>query len=201
VDTKTRAFRELFSFRPDHVDEIVDYHKRNTGVSRFDKFRYIYREILDEPLTDRQFTWLSERYAELVVDGVIASPFVRGAEEFLREYSGRIPLFVVSASPQEELEGIVRRRGLSSCFRRVYGAPTRKPDAIRAILAEAGCDPSRTLFIGDALNDMGAAKEAGVRFIGRQPPDDPDRFRDVAGVEAVIPDLVSLPRYLEGEPC
>ncbi|MDD1661933.1 MAG: HAD family hydrolase, partial [Methanomicrobiales archaeon] len=50
VEVKTRAFRELFSFRPDHVGEIVAYHMRNTGVSRFDKFRHIYREILKEPL-------------------------------------------------------------------------------------------------------------------------------------------------------
>jgi phosphoglycolate phosphatase-like HAD superfamily hydrolase len=201
VGVKTRAFHELFSFRPDRVDEIVDYHRWNTGVSRFDKFRYIYREILKEPLSDEQFAWLSDRYAELVVDGVIASPFVPWAREFLLEYSARIPLFVVSASPQEELEYIIRRRGLSRCFRKVYGAPTRKEEAIREVLALTGSTAGEALFVGDALNDLNAARASGVRFAGRKPPEDPDRFRGVDGVEVVVADLADLSRYLEGRTC
>jgi len=200
VDVKTRAFRELFSFCPDRVDEIVDYHRRNTGVSRFDKFRHIYREILKEPLSDEQFRWLSNRYAGLVVDGVIASPFVPGAEEFLSGKQAKA-VFVVSASPQEELEYIVRRRGLTSRFRKVYGAPMRKPDAIREILAITRSLPTETLFVGDALNDLAAAREAGVRFAGRQPPDDPGRFTGEPGVDAAFPDLHGLARFLEREPC
>jgi HAD superfamily hydrolase (TIGR01549 family) len=201
VGVKTRAFHELFSFRPDRVDEIVDYHRRNTGVSRFDKFRYIYREILKEPLSDARFDWLSDRYADLVVEGVVASPFVPGAEEFLESYSARFPLFVVSASPQEELESIIRRRGLSGYFRKVYGAPARKEEAIRQILAMTGSSPGETLFIGDALNDLNAARAAGVRFIGRQPPEEPARFRGVAGVEAAVADLAELASYLGGRTC
>ncbi len=187
VGIKTQAFRELFSFRPDHVDEIVEYHSRNTGVSRFDKFRYIYREILKEPLSEDQFTWLSEQYAGLVVEGVVASPFVHGAREFLEKCSEKIPLFVVSASPREELVSIIGRRGLSPYFRKVYGAPTRKEQAIREIMAATGSDPEQTLFVGDALNDLKAARDSGVRFAGRQPPEDPDRFIGEPGVEAGDP--------------
>ena len=201
VGVKTRAFRELFSFSPDHVDEIVDYHKRNTGVSRFDKFRFIYREILKEPLSDEQFAWLSERYANLVVDGVVSSLFVPGGQEFLERYSAKIPLFVVSASPQEELVFIIRRRGLSSYFRKVYGAPTRKEQAIREIMAETGSAPARTLFVGDALNDLKAAHDCGIRFVGRRPPEDPDRFTGQKGVESVIRDLSDLSGLLERAPC
>ncbi|HXW99392.1 MAG TPA: HAD family hydrolase, partial [Methanomicrobiales archaeon] len=57
VGVKTAAFRTLFSFVPAHVDKIVEYHRRNTGVSRFDKFRYIYREILKDPLSEEQFAF------------------------------------------------------------------------------------------------------------------------------------------------
>jgi beta-phosphoglucomutase len=201
VGVKTRAFHELFSFTPDHVDEIVEYHKKNTGVSRFDKFRYIYREILKEPLSDEQFTWLSEQYADLVVDGVVASPFVPGGKEFLERYSAKVPLFVVSASPRAELVFIIRRRGLSPHFREVYGAPTRKEEAIREILAMTGAGPDQALFVGDALNDLNAAKDSGVRFVGRQPPEDPDRFAGVEGVEFVVRDLTDLSALLEREPC
>jgi beta-phosphoglucomutase len=201
VGVKTEGFRDLFSFTPEHVDEIVDYHRRNTGVSRFDKFRHIYREILKEPLTDEQFRLLSDRYAELVVEGVVASPFVPGAREFLAAWHGKIALFVVSASPRDELGSIIKRRGLTPCFRRVYGAPTKKEEAIREILGMTGSSPERTLFVGDAVNDLSAARAAGVRFAGRQPPEEPGRFRGLGGVEAVVPDLAGLGYYLEELGC
>jgi phosphoglycolate phosphatase-like HAD superfamily hydrolase len=201
VAVKTAGFRELFSFTPEHVDGIVDYHRRNTGVSRFDKFRHIYREILKEPLSDEQFRFLSDRYADLVVEGVVASPFVPGAREFLAEWHGRLPLFVVSASPREELQSIIRRRNLASCFRKVYGAPARKEDAIREILGMTGSAPGQVIFVGDAVNDLSAARATGVRFVGRQPPEDLGRFRGLEGVESVVADLSGLARYLEGQGC
>ena len=71
VSVKTEAFRELFSFEPDHVDEIVEFHKRNGGMSRFDKFRYIYSSILYRDLTDDQFRKLSDRFADIVFKKIL----------------------------------------------------------------------------------------------------------------------------------
>ena len=133
--------------------------------------------------------------------GLSASPFVPGAREFLEQFSGKIPLFVVSASPQEELVSIIRRRGLSPFFRKVYGAPTKKEQAIREIMTKTGSASSQTLFVGDALNDLKAARDCGIRFVGRQPPEDPDRFAGKEGVESVVSDLSDLSRFLEREPC
>jgi HAD superfamily hydrolase (TIGR01549 family) len=201
VGVKTEAFRKLFSFLPEHVDEIVDYHRKNAGVSRFDKFRYIYREILGETLSDDQFAWLSERYADLVVDGVVNAPFVPGAREFLERYSRKIPIFIVSATPQEELISILRRRDLSSHFKKVYGAPMTKKQAIGEILKESGSDPDRALFVGDSLNDYHAAREAGIPFAGRIRPGEPDLFRGRDGVVAVVRDMAGLARFFEDRIC
>ena len=47
VDIKTRAFARLFeSEENDAVKEIVNYHLGHAGVSRFEKFKYIYNNIL-----------------------------------------------------------------------------------------------------------------------------------------------------------
>ena len=45
AEIKTEAFRQLFSSFPDKVHEIVEYHKRNMGISRYVKFRYFYENI------------------------------------------------------------------------------------------------------------------------------------------------------------
>ena len=201
VEVKTEAFRSLFADVPDHVDEIVEYHRENTGVSRFDKFRHIYATILKRDLSDRDFDRLSARYHELVIDGVLASPYVAGAEGFLERFSRRIPLYVVSASPEGELTDIITKRGMTRYFRGIFGAPRRKVDCIRAIRDLEHLDPPQVLFVGDALNDYRAAREAGVSFAGRLHPGEPDRFTGKEGIVTVVHDLDGLGRFLENRTC
>jgi beta-phosphoglucomutase len=197
VSVKTEAFRTLFSTEPDHVDEIVAFHIKNGGMSRFDKFRYIYDHILKKELDPATFDRLSEKFAALVFEAVIKVPFVPGAAEFLERWSEVIPLFIVSATPETELAEIVRARALTRYFRKVYGAPRKKADCIREILAKNGSRGSEALFVGDALNDLAAARAASVKFVGRVADGGPDIFRECTGVEKVVPDLTGLSGYLE----
>ena len=201
VDVKTRAFRELFSFAPMHVDDIVSFHVQNGGMSRFDKFRYIYKNILKEPLSEEQYDFLCSRFSELVFDGVLKSPFVVGAEEFLRYFSAKTPLFVVSATPASELKEIVERMDLLSYFKDIYGSPRTKLECIREILVNTNCTKENAIFIGDALNDYKASREAGVRFIGRVKPGDANVFNDYGSVEVVVSDMNELKSYLGDSDC
>lgn len=196
VSVKTDAFRELFSSEPDHQDEIVEFHIRNGGMSRFDKFRYIYSEILHRDLSDEQFRQLSNRFAGLVFEKILVTSFVKGAREFLEAYHSVIPLYVVSATPEDELQQIVRKRELSHYFQKTYGAPRKKTDCINEIVSLTGTSPEATLFVGDAINDLNAARASGVRFIGRIQKREENPFEGLAGVEAVISDLNELARYV-----
>ncbi|HQE11056.1 MAG TPA: HAD hydrolase-like protein, partial [Bacillota bacterium] len=110
-------------------------------------------------------------------------------------------LYIVSATPEPEMQEIARRRGLTGYFRRIYGSPKRKADCIREILAETGASPGETLFVGDAPNDWEAACETGVRFVARIRPGDTNRFAGRPGVEAIVEDLHELRDYLRGRVC
>ena len=197
VSVKTEAFRKLFSFIPEHVDEIVQFHIDNGGMSRFDKFQYIYTHILKEDLTQEKFEELSEKFSKIVFEEIVKVPFVPGAQEFLECYHTKIPLFVVSATPENELLQIIQKRNMSHYFRKVYGAPRKKSDCITEIVKLTGSPPDTVLFVGDARNDLDAAHTAGVRFIGRIKPGDENRFYGLSGIELVIPDLHELARYIE----
>lgn len=201
VDVKTQAFRELFSFAPKHVDEIVNFHVQNGGMSRFDKIRHFYKHILKEPLSDEQYDFLCNRFSELVFDGVLKSPFVVGAEEFLRYFSVKTPLFVVSATPASELKEIVEQKDLLNYFKDIYGSPRTKLECIREILVNTNCTNENTIFIGDALNDYKASREAGVRFIGRVKPGDTNVFNEYGSIEVVVSDMDELKSYLEDFDC
>ena len=168
TDIKTEAFAKLFEREGESVvKEVVAYHINNMGVSRFDKFRYIYKEILHKELGDDEFRALCKKFASLVVDAVVGAPYVKGAREFLERESAAYTFFVVSATPQDEIADIVRRRGLANLFRFVYGAPLTKSEAVRKILREENILPRNTVYVGDAMSDYLAAKDNGVKFIAR----------------------------------
>jgi HAD superfamily hydrolase (TIGR01549 family) len=201
LPVKTEAFRRLFAFAPAHVPAIIEFHRANGGLNRFEKIRYVYKNILKEALTEERFAELSRMYAALVVDGVIHSPFVTGAEEFFAEFCATIPLYISSATPEEEMRHIIRARKIDHCFRAVYGAPRPKEEAIRDILVREHAHPGTVVFVGDAVNDLRAARAAGVRFIGRLLADEPDRLSGLPGVEAVVRDLRELADVVRERRC
>lgn len=193
VDVKTNAFRQLFAHEPEHLPRIIELHLRQGGISRFTKFDVIYRDILRRALSPSDRETLGRRFADLVVDGVLACPPVPGAVEFLAEWSVRLPLFLVSGTPEEELRYIVDRRGLARYFTEVHGSPRSKVDVARTILARHGWSPDALLMIGDAVTDHAAAAELGLPFVGRLPPDARSPFPPGA---TLVPDLRALGLHL-----
>ena len=168
VDVKTQAFGDLFrDDYPQHVEEIVAFHVANGGMSRYDKFRYFYSAIIKKELSEEKFQELCRRFNQLVLEKVIVAPLVEGMQAFLDKYRGRVPMYVLSATPDEEIKEIVERRQLSGYFKGVFGAPKVKAEMIAAIMAQNGYTAQEVIFLGDSVNDLKAAKQAGVRFAAR----------------------------------
>ncbi|MFA5147176.1 MAG: HAD-IA family hydrolase [Candidatus Omnitrophota bacterium] len=194
VDIKTDAFRELFNIFPDKVDEIVKYHADNGGISRFNKFRYIYEHILRKPLPKELFDRLCDDFARLVKEKVASAPFVRGAEDFIGRNFTKYHFYIVSGTPETELVDIIKLRGMEKYFRGIYGAPRSKAELLRKILADNGFSPEETIFLGDSINDYEAAKKASVPFAARiVGSDDPlssadveKKFNDLSDIEAYL---------------
>lgn len=165
-DIKTQAFRELFKYS-DKVEEIVEYHKQNGGVSRYKKFKYIYSEILKQPLDDKTFNDLGERFSNLVVEEIKKCPYVPGAIEFIRSNSNKLKLFIASGTPEEELKAIVAARDITKYFKGIYGSPAVKSEILRGILGRENMDKKDVIFIGDTITDYNEATKIGVPFIVR----------------------------------
>jgi len=179
VDIKTNAFAKLFEREGKTiVEKIVEYHRHNTGVSRYDKFRYFYREILGRPLPDDEFQRLCDMFSALVTDEVVRAPYVKGALEFLQTYSPRYSSYIVSATPQQEMEDIVARRKIGSFFKKIYGSPIKKEAAVKETLNNENILPENAVYIGDAKSDYEAAVLNGVHFIARTGENDPV-FKDI----------------------
>jgi phosphoglycolate phosphatase-like HAD superfamily hydrolase len=168
VGIKDRAFHTLFaSDYPDRIDEIMAYHLAHNATIRFDKFRHITEAILRERYTAARAKELSDRFSALVAGAIAACPAVEGLDEFLNALQPRLPLYLVSVSPEDELMEILRARELAGRMKGIYSASWSKPDAIRDILRREGVGPEAAIFVGDTPEDRRAAEQTGVCFIGR----------------------------------
>ena len=168
ADIKTEAFRRLFEERfPDSVDQIVEYHKKNMGISRFVKFKQIYERFANKSLATQEEVALEEKFSGIIFDRILKTPMVPGAIEFLKENQKNYILIVASGTPKEELIDIMKKRNLLHYFKEVFGSPQEKVEIIRHIIKKYGLNPSEIVFVGDAESDYNAAKTTGVRFIAK----------------------------------
>ena len=164
---KDEAFHELFGEYPEHEASMLAFHEENFSSPRMVKFRH-YAQNLMEGGDEDAVARMATRFSELVVDRVVATELVPGARDFLDRWSQRVPLYVASVTPQDELRVIVQRKGLSRYFAGVFGnPPLEKSDAIRRAFEAEKVDPVHTLLVGDAPSDSAAAQTAGVGFVGR----------------------------------
>ena len=190
-DIKTQAFAELYrSYGPEIEAAVVEYHKQNGGMSRYRKFHYFQEQLLHQPLlTPEEEHDLDRRFSELVIEAVINSESVPGAEALIQYAYKHIPLFIASGTPEKELQRIVERRGLTSYFIDVRGSPLPKQTLIAEIINAHALSPGKVLMVGDAMADYLGAKANNTAFLGRVRPGDTNPFP--IDVE-VVPDLHTL---------
>ena len=169
VNVKTRAYAILFEDEKEEtIQQILDYHLKNEGVSRFEKIKYIYENLLEKSLSQDLFVSLCDRYSKLVKNEVVDSPWVEGAFEFLEKYKNEYTFFVVSGTPEDELKEIIFRRGMEEFFSEVRGSPKKKDIILTEIIQKYGYIASELVFVGDAQTDWVGAKITGVPFIWRR---------------------------------
>ena len=192
---KQQAFLDLFADRPDLQPGVLAHHRQNLGVSRYDKLAWIHRELLGRELGPEELAEEGRRYSALVLEQVLACPLVPGCQELFGWLPARLPCFVVSATPQQELELIVERRGMGGWFRELRGSPGVKADILAELMGGWRLRASEMLMVGDGLSDYQAAAAAGVPFVLRRTPEQEELFRDLE-VDRVR-DMAELARWLE----
>jgi len=166
-DVKTEAFRELFSRFPEHSQSMMAYHHTHISVTRFAKFDHLLT-LVGRPGDPKLRSELADRFSELVFERMLSVPLVPGADSFLRKMTTKVPVYLASVTPAEELEKILCHRELDHWFRGVYGCPPwTKPKAIVDVLARERVTPEKALLIGDSGGDQRAALETGIRFLAR----------------------------------
>lgn len=191
------GFRLLFKGYPeDEVEQLVRYAQLNAGKSRYEKIRYFFEAVRNEPVSDDDVNALAKRYSELVKQKVIDAPAVKGSVEFLRRHHNAFNFAVISGSDQGELREVCRAHKIDNYFLEILGSPASKESNIRLLLAKRAWTNEECLFIGDSINDLDAAKACGIDFVAKN-----SGVVDWSSINnvVVVDDFAQLELFLKGE--
>jgi HAD superfamily hydrolase (TIGR01509 family) len=193
LDVKTRAFGEIFApWGSEVMARARKHHIVNGGMSRYKKIPLYLREYCGVEPTEKMVQDLLDDFASRVIDEVIASPFVAGALDLIRQtHAAGIPMAIVTGTPQPEMEMIAKACDLTKYFARIYGSPRDKHELLAIACPELGVKGSECVFVGDAINDWQPAHDLGIPFVGRLRPGEGDpfpagtyRIKDFTGMDA-----------------
>jgi phosphoglycolate phosphatase-like HAD superfamily hydrolase len=172
---KTQAMSLLFEGnQKDIQDRMVEYHLNNEGVSRKEKFRYYYKELLRKNFSEQEINELSDKFSTLVVSKVIKSKKVAGVYDFLEKYYKKLNLFISTGTPSEEIVEILEATNMRMFFKDCFGSPEKKGEHITTILERLDCKRDEIIFVGDSRTDLEAANSNDLSFILRTHPGNTD---------------------------
>jgi phosphoglycolate phosphatase-like HAD superfamily hydrolase len=149
----------------DHqAQALVDYHIRLGGISRYHKFDYYLREILDQPATKEAIQVLLDEFGRELEVGLMECEIAVGLEA-LRVAMPNAKWFILSGGDQQEIRNLFTKRNLANMFDGgLFGSPDNKDEVLAREKANGNLQ-FPALFLGDSKYDFEAATRAGLDFI------------------------------------
>lgn len=157
----------LQSYPVDQVTILMEYHRKNGGLSRYNKFRYFFEEIRKESITDSEIAILAEKFSLVMLENLLdANLLINDSLCFIKENYLKYEMHIVSGSDGNELRYICEHLGLSKFFVSIHGSPTPKNELVKQVLNNNAYNRAETCLIGDSFNDFEAADFNSITFFG-----------------------------------
>jgi HAD superfamily hydrolase (TIGR01549 family) len=180
VTVKIDGFKSLFfEYGADVIEKIISHNQLNGGVSRYKKIPYYFKEYVGIQLTEKQIEIECKRLSELTNEAVINSPWVAGVKDFLFKGYKKQKYYIVTGTPQTDIDFIVNRLNIREYFNGIYGSPRTKPDIISALMNKYNYSYKECLLIGDSMTDYESAKENHIDFLLRSTSINHEQFKKI----------------------
>jgi len=168
VPTKTEAFRKLFEqFPAEKVEQLIEYHTLNGGISRFVKIKYFFEELLAEKISDEEIKLYADKYSELTKEELTQAKYIiEDVVDFIKVNYKKYDMHIASGADENDLKYICTKLGLTQYFLTINGSPTKKSKIVENILSQNSYNNNETILIGDSLNDYEAAVHNNITFYG-----------------------------------
>lgn len=172
-EIREQGFKEVLKSYPnEQVDKLVAFHRINGGLSRYVKFRYFFETIRKEGvLSPEKLNEFTEKFGLIMKTKLQSeSLLIADSVNFIKKYSQKIDMHIVSGSDQLELRSICEGLHLSKYFKSINGSPTHKNDLVKAVIEKEQLERESVCLIGDSINDLDAAEINKINFVGYNNP-------------------------------
>jgi len=133
-------------------------------------FHVFYSRLLGRNVTAEEFAFIRSHYEREYDAKVFDLALQADAEQALDRVERHATQSLLSMAPDPQLQALVDHHAIRRRFRRVEGSPTASSDGNKAgrlqdHLAALGVEPSRSVIIGDTVDDHEAAAACGARAV------------------------------------
>jgi phosphoglycolate phosphatase-like HAD superfamily hydrolase len=168
VKVKSESFEKLFlPFGKKVANRIRTHHEGNNGMSRFDKLP-IYIEWAGLNPSQGLIDEYADKFSSLAIQKVIDSKWVDGILSYLENNQKRQQFFLVTATPQKEINYILTTLGIRQYFKEVIGSPTKKSEGIKFLINKHCINRRKSVMVGDSIHDYEASSDNLIDFILRK---------------------------------
>ncbi len=147
-------------------DAIRKLQLQSAGMSRSFAIPYIVESLTGRKMSNRAQAKVLQLFTEEDERLRPQMNLFQGARDFLVAMRNRIPLVVVTGTPQEVIDETMHFFSIGVYFREVCGYPPVKAEHLQKQLQKRNLRPEQTLYVGDAIKDFEAAQAVGMPFIG-----------------------------------
>ena len=146
------------------AQQLVDYHVKLGGISRYHKFDWYVREVLKQPVSDKAIQVLLDEFSRELEEGLMHCTIADGLQA-LRDATKDAKWMILSGGDQQEIRDLFAKRDLAKHFDGgLFGSPDNK-DTVLAREKANGHLQMPALFIGDSKYDHESSTNAGLDFI------------------------------------
>ena len=142
---------------------LVDYHVKLGGISRYHKFDWYLREVLQQPVTEAAVQKLLDGFSQELEVGLMQCDLAKGL--FALREKTESNWLILSGGDQQEIRDLFANRKIAHMFNGgLFGSPDNKDLVLAREMANDNISQP-ALFLGDSKYDFEAATRAGLDFI------------------------------------
>jgi phosphoglycolate phosphatase-like HAD superfamily hydrolase len=142
---------------------LVDYHVKLGGISRYHKFDWYLREVLQQPVTEAAVQKLLDSFSQELEVGLMQCNLAKGL--FALREKTESNWLILSGGDQQEIRDLFANRKIAHMFNGgLFGSPDNKDLVLAREMANNNISQP-ALFLGDSKYDFEVATRAGLDFI------------------------------------
>ena len=169
-EIKTASFRKILKgYEQDAIEEFINYHKKNGGISRYIKLEYFLSNILPKyclnyKINPSELENLIKNYSYACTESLSNSEVTKNLKE-IRKITRNIPWLIVSGGDQNELRSVFKNKKIYQYFNGgIFGSPEKKIDILKREINKGNINYPALMF-GDSKIDHFVADSNKIDFI------------------------------------